>query len=232
MVAAAKDMSVPLRRRHLLPLAALPLLPLPAHAVTRREIDEAVEPALRRLREGEQTRVLAENARAVLVFPRIIRAGFAIGGQYGNGALHAGGAPQARVERRAAPLPPPQPAGTPLAPPVPVPPATRVEVPAPAPWSHLGYYNIAGASFGLQIGAQAYGLAMFFMTDAALDFFRRTEGWEIGTGPSVVALDAGMAGSLTSSTMSQAVYSVTFGQQGLMATLSLEGTKITRIRPG
>ena len=111
------------------------------------------------------------------------------------------------------------------------PPAQRVETPAPEPWSHLGYYNFAGASFGLQIGAQAYGLAMFFMTDAAFSFFRRTEGWEIGTGPSVVALDAGMAGSLTSSTMSQSVYSVTFGQQGLMATLSLEGTKITRIRP-
>ncbi len=220
-----------IRRRHLLPLAALPFAPGPAHAATRREIDDAAAPALRRMREGEATRVLSENARAILVFPRIIRAGFAIGGQYGNGALFAGGAPHARVERVPAPLPRPQLPGTPLAPPVPVPPPTRVETPAPEPWSHLGYYNFAGASFGLQIGAQAYGLAMFFMTDAAFNFFRRTEGWEIGTGPSVVALDAGMAGSLTSSTMSQSVYSVTFGQQGLMATLSLEGTKITRIRP-
>ena len=206
-------------------------MPLPAKAVTRREIDDLAAPALRRMREGEATRVLSENARAILIFPRIIRAGFAIGGQYGNGVLYAGGAPHARVESRPAALPPPQAPGTPLAPPVPVPPATRVETPAPEPWSHLGYYNFAGASFGLQIGAQAYGLAMFFMTDAAFSFFRRTEGWEIGTGPSVVALDAGMAGSLTSSTMSQSVYSVTFGQQGLMATLSLEGTKITRIRP-
>ncbi len=231
MVATPKDTPVPLRRRHLLPLAALPFAPLPAHAVTRREIDDAAAPALRRMREGEATRVLSENARAILIFPRIIRAGFAIGGQYGNGVLYAGGAPHARVERVPTPLPPPQAPGTPLAPPVPVPPANRVETPAPEPWSHLGYYNFAGASFGLQIGAQAYGLAMFFMTDAAFSFFRRTEGWEIGTGPSVVALDAGMAGSLTSSTMSQSVYSVTFGQQGLMATLSLEGTKITRIRP-
>lgn len=226
---------MPIRRRHLATLAALGTLPFaarPAHAVTRREIDDAVGPALRRMQEGEATRVLAENARAILVFPRIIRAGFAIGGQYGNGALHAGGTPHARRETIPPPLPPLQPPGGPLAAPVPLPPATRVETPAPEPWSHLGYYNFAGASFGLQIGAQAYGLAIFFMTDAAFSFFRRTEGWEIGTGPSVVALDAGMAGSLTSSTMSQAVYSVTFGQQGLMATLSLEGTKISRIRPG
>jgi lipid-binding SYLF domain-containing protein len=93
------------------------------------------------------------------------------------------------------------------------------------------YYMIAGASFGLQAGAQSYGLAMFFMSDHALDFFRRSQGWEIGTGPSVVALDAGMAGSLTSTTLSQEVYAVTFGQQGLMASLSLEGTKITPITP-
>ena len=94
-----------------------------------------------------------------------------------------------------------------------------------------GYYNIAGASFGLQIGAQTYGLTMFIMTEEALGFFRKSQGWEIGTGPSVVALDAGLAGSLTSTTMSQDVYAVTFGQQGLMAALTLDGQKISRITP-
>jgi lipid-binding SYLF domain-containing protein len=180
---------MPIARRCLAALA-LPLLALPgpARAATKREIDEAVAPALTRLRDQEGTRILADNAKAILVFPRIIRGGFVFGGQYGNGAMIEGS-------------------------------------------ETTGYYNIAGASFGLQIGAQSYGLAMFIMTAEALDFFRKSQGWEIGTGPSVVALDAGLAGSLTSTTMSQDVYAVTFGQQGLMAALTLDGQKISRITP-
>lgn len=176
-------------RRRLAALA-LPLLAVPvaARAASRREIDDAVAPALARLREQEGTRILAENARAILVFPRIVRGGFVFGGQYGTGAMIEG-------------------------------------------TETTGHYSIAGASFGLQIGAQAYGLALFVMTDAALEFFRRSQGWEIGTGPSVVALDAGLAGSLTSTTMSQDVYAVTFSQTGLMAALTLDGTKISRIAP-
>ena len=58
--------------------------------------------------------------------------------------------------------------------------------------STLGYYNIAGASFGFTIGAQVAGLAMFFMTDAARAALDAASGWEIGTGPTVVALDQGL----------------------------------------
>jgi lipid-binding SYLF domain-containing protein len=187
-------------------VAALPLGARAARAATRREIDDEAQPALLRLREGAGTRDLAENAKAILIFPRILRGGFVFGGQFGNGALFHGAAPVA-------------------------PPGAAEGTPAPAPWSIVGYYNIAGASFGLQIGAQSFGLAMFFMTDAALAFFERSQGWEIGTGPSVVALDAGTAASLTTSTMTQDVYSVTFGQVGLMAALGLVGSKISRIRP-
>ena len=51
-------------------------------------------------------------------------------------------------------------------------------------------------------------------------------------GPSVVALDKGAAASLTSTTMTQDVYAIPFGQKGLMAGIGLEGSKITRIHPG
>jgi lipid-binding SYLF domain-containing protein len=180
---------MPIARRRLAALAVLPLAwPATVRAATKREIDEAVGPALARLRDQDGTRILAENAKAILVFPRIIRGGFVFGGQYGNGAMIEG-------------------------------------------TETTGYYNIAGASFGLQIGAQSYGLAMFIMTAEALEFFRKSQGWEIGTGPSVVALDAGLAGSLTSTTMSQDVYAVTFGQQGLMAALTLDRQKISKITP-
>jgi lipid-binding SYLF domain-containing protein len=95
----------------------------------------------------------------------------------------------------------------------------------------LGYYNIAGASFGFTIGAQVAGLAMFFMTDAARAALDAASGWEIGTGPTVVALDQGLQANITSTTLSEPVYAISFSQQGLMASLSINGSKITRINP-
>jgi lipid-binding SYLF domain-containing protein len=97
--------------------------------------------------------------------------------------------------------------------------------------SAQGYYRIIGASFGLQAGAQTSGLAMFFMTEAALRALDNADGWEIGTGPSVVALDRGLQANVTSTTLTEPVYAITFGQQGLMAALALNGTKITRFTP-
>jgi len=94
-----------------------------------------------------------------------------------------------------------------------------------------GYYNIAGASFGLQAGAQVAGLAMFFMTEAALAALMNVDGWEIGTGPSVVALDHGVQANVTATTLREPVYAISFSQQGLMAALALNGTKITHINP-
>ena len=94
-----------------------------------------------------------------------------------------------------------------------------------------GYYNIAGVSFGLLAGAQAAGLAMFFMTDEAVAALMRADGWQIGTGPSVVVLDAGAQANITATTVLEPVYAITFNQQGLMASLALEGTKISRINP-
>lgn len=96
----------------------------------------------------------------------------------------------------------------------------------------VGYYNIAGASFGLLAGAQAAGLAMFFMTPDALQALMAAEGWEIGTGPSVVVLDRGVQANVTATTLTEPVYAITFDQQGLMAALALNGTKISRITPG
>lgn len=43
-----------------------------------------------------------------------------------------------------------------------------------------GYYNVAGASYGLQAGAQVFAYAMFFMTDSALDYLSKSQGFEVG----------------------------------------------------
>ncbi len=69
------------------------------------------------------------------------------------------------------------------------------------------------------------------MTDNDLAYLRKSGGWEIGTGPSVVIVDKGMARSFTTTTVKKGVYAFAFEQKGLMAGLGLQGTKITRINP-
>jgi len=95
----------------------------------------------------------------------------------------------------------------------------------------VAYYNTAGASYGLQAGAQTFGYAMFFMSEAALQQLDKTDGYEVGVGPSVVVMDEGKAKTMTTTTMKDDIYAFIFGQQGLMAGLGVQGNKITKIRP-
>jgi lipid-binding SYLF domain-containing protein len=92
-----------------------------------------------------------------------------------------------------------------------------------------GYYNTIQASYGLQAGLQKYGYALFLMDDSAIDWVNKSNGWELGTGPSIVVVDAGKAKSLTTTTMHSKIYVVFFDQKGLMGGLGLQGTKVTRI---
>ena len=91
-----------------------------------------------------------------------------------------------------------------------------------------GRYRTVAASYGLQAGVQKFGYALFLMNQDAVNWVNNTRGWEIGTGPSVVIVDKGMARSLTSDTLHSGIYAFTFDQQGLMAGLGLQGSKITR----
>ena len=92
-----------------------------------------------------------------------------------------------------------------------------------------GYYNTVAASYGLQAGVQEFGYALFFMSDSALAYLSRTDGFEIGVGPSIVLVDEGMARTITSTTMQHDIYAFVFEQRGLMAGMGLQGSKITRI---
>jgi lipid-binding SYLF domain-containing protein len=149
--------------------------------------DRAAASALNKLVAGNTAaRLLNGKAVAVLVFPKIIKAGFLLGGAYGEGALRQGN-------------------------------------------TTLGYYNSAAASYGLQAGVQWFGYAMFFMNAEALKYLDSSQGFEIGVGPSVVVVDQGMGKKLTSTTITQDVYAFIFGQNGLMAGLGIEGSKITKI---
>jgi lipid-binding SYLF domain-containing protein len=92
-----------------------------------------------------------------------------------------------------------------------------------------GYYDTGGATYGLQAGIQNYGYVLFFMSDSALQYVDKTDGWEIGMGPSVVIVDEGMGKSLTTTTAKKDVYGFIFDQKGLMAGLGLQGSKIVRV---
>jgi lipid-binding SYLF domain-containing protein len=91
------------------------------------------------------------------------------------------------------------------------------------------YYNSVAASYGLQAGVQTFGYALFFMNDGALSYLSKSEGFELGVGPSIVVVDAGVAKSFTSTTITQDVYAFIFSQKGLMAGMGIQGSKITRI---
>jgi lipid-binding SYLF domain-containing protein len=95
-----------------------------------------------------------------------------------------------------------------------------------------GFYQTASASWGLQAGVQRFGYALFLMDAAAVRNLNRSGGWEIGGSPSLVIVDRGMAGNLSTTTINSGTYAFFFDQRGLMAGLGLQGTKITRINPG
>ncbi len=133
-------------------------------------------------------KALGANANAILVFPKVTKAGLGVGGQYGEGALLQKG-------------------------------------------KAIGYYSTAGASVGLQAGAQQFAYALFFMNPNALAQLDKADGFEIGVGPTVVVMDEGKAKTMTTTTAKDDVYAFIFGQKGLMAGLGLQGNKITKLTP-
>lgn len=158
-----------------------------ALAASRQELTRDAARALETLcAKNTAARLLRGKARAVLVFPRIVKAGFMFGGQAGDGALMGNG-------------------------------------------RTLGYYNSVAASYGLQAGVQTFGYALFFMNEAALSYLDKSDGWEVGVGPSIVVVDEGVGKSLTSTTVTHDVYAFIFSQKGLMAGLGIQGSKITKL---
>jgi lipid-binding SYLF domain-containing protein len=93
-----------------------------------------------------------------------------------------------------------------------------------------GYYQSASGSVGLQAGAQSYGYVVFLMTEKAVKYIHDSKGWEIGVGPTVVVVDEGLAKNLSTTTLKDDAYAFIFNQQGLMAGITLEGAKISKIK--
>ncbi|MBV1696474.1 MAG: hypothetical protein KGP27_18595 [Hyphomicrobiales bacterium] len=92
------------------------------------------------------------------------------------------------------------------------------------------YYNTISASVGFQLGAQARTVIILFMTADALARFHRVDGWKVGVDGSVTLVTIGAAGALDTSKLNSPVIGFILDAKGLMYNLTLEGSKITRIR--
>ncbi len=92
-----------------------------------------------------------------------------------------------------------------------------------------GYYSIAAASFGLQVGGQTFAQALFVLTEAGLQYLEDTRGFELGVGPTIVGGDKGWTRQLGTTDIQGDIAPVFFGQQGLMVGGGIQGSKITPI---
>lgn len=82
----------------------------------------------------------------------------------------------------------------------------------------------------MQAGAQSYGYVLFLMNDKAINYLEKSKGWEVGVGPSVVVMNEGVAKNVSTTTLKDDAYAFIFDMQGLMASISIEGTKISQIK--
>lgn len=157
------------------------------NASKRREIDVGASDTLNRLYASTKSaQDLGAKARGILIFPKLLSAGFVVGGEYGDGVLRAGGA-------------------------------------------NHGYYRAISGSVGWQIGAQSKAFILMFMTQDAYDKFVRSNGWQVGADATVALATIGANGQIDTNTAQQPIIGFAMTNAGLMAGLSLEGTKISKL---
>ena len=159
-----------------------------AVAASAKEIDIKADAALERFcKEVSSGKKFLDNAQGVLVFPSVIKAGFGIGGEYGEGALRIAG-------------------------------------------KTVDYYSTAAASIGFQLGAQSKSIVIVFLDRKELKKFRNSSGWEIGVDGSVALVTVGTGGSIDTTNIKDPVVGFVFSNKGLMYNLTLEGSKITKLK--
>jgi lipid-binding SYLF domain-containing protein len=154
---------------------------------TAGEIDARVDAALARLKKEVpgSAEVLAKS-HGVLVFAEVVKAGFVIAGEGGDGALRIGGKTSA-------------------------------------------YYSLFSGSVGFQAGGQKRDIIMAFLDANELKKFQDSDGWKVGADGTVTLVDVGASGTIDSATLKKPIVGFIVGQKGLMAGLSLDGSKITKL---
>ncbi len=148
------------------------------------EIKETIKQFDKEAKGGSE---FLRKAKGYLVFPNVYKAGFGIGGEYGEGALLIKG---------------------------------RI----------VDYYSTAAASIGFQLGVQKKSVIVVFLTQKALDDFRKSDGWKVGVDGSVAIAKWGVGEDLNTIDFKDPVIGFVFGNKGLMYNLTLEGAKFTKLK--
>jgi len=169
---------------------SLSLLSGVSYAKTKGEINAGVKAAMEHFQKRVKgSTAYLKGAKGVLVMSGVTKAGFVIGGKYGQGALMVDG-------------------------------------------KTVDYYSLAEGSVGWQIGAKKYDMVILFMTDEALNKFRKSEDWEAGVDAEITVIDVGADVSVETLRSQHPIAGFIFDQKGLMGGVSLKGAKFTRIHPG
>jgi len=95
--------------------------------------------------------------------------------------------------------------------------------------STVDYYRTSAGSIGFQLGAQAKAIVIAFMTQDALDKFRKSSGWKVGIDGSVALIDIGAGKTIDTDNIKDPVVGFIFNSKGLMYNLTLEGSKFTKL---
>ena len=94
----------------------------------------------------------------------------------------------------------------------------------------VNYYSLGSASVGLTLGVGRHSEVIMFMTREALDRFTSSEGWSIGGDTAVALMSEGAGGQYDSAVTGKPILGFVFGEKGLLGDVSLEGSKITKIK--
>lgn len=150
-----------------------------------KEVDIAIEKFKQEVPGGAN---FLQKTKGYMVFPSVIKAGFVVGGKYGQGALRTNG-------------------------------------------TSAHYYDMTAASIGLQAGAQEYAMIIAFLSDTSLNNFVHSNGWEAGVDGTITVSDWGKSKDVSSMSFEKPIVAFIFDEKGLMASVSIAGTKFRRIAP-
>lgn len=90
-----------------------------------------------------------------------------------------------------------------------------------------GYFSMTEGSFGWLAGAQSQAVFILFMTEESLKRFQASNGWTAGVDGSVAILSAGANAQVSTQTAQQPVVGYVLTNAGLMANVSVNGSRIT-----
>lgn len=151
--------------------------------VIEAKANEALKKFAKEVKGGEE---FLSKVKGYLVFPSVTKAGFVVGGKYGEGVLRIDGQTK-------------------------------------------GYYSIASGSVGFQLGLQQNSYVIAFVSEAALNNFIKSDGWEAGVDGAVTVAKWGAGKDISSISYENPIYVFVYGAKGLMYNLNIEGTKFTKI---